>query len=100
MSGRQTNGWGECVWCGEQLKPEDKEPHSDLCEFCEKWNNLAQLVIKRKYLAIKHVDIAKKENNQKALEYWDNKFTTYEAIHIIIIDALNLKKQKLWEESY
>lgn len=98
MSGRELNGWGECVWCGEMLKPEDPEPRCDHCEFCRKWNELAQLVIKRKFYTEKKMN--ENKDNQKAFDYWKNKHETYQAIHKVLIDALNLKKIKLYGESY
>lgn len=103
LSGRQSNGWGECVWCGEMLKPEDKDPYSDNCEFCQKWNELTQLVIKRKFHAEKMIKEAENEQNQKAIEYWRNKrdrYQTIHEIHEILIEALNVKKINLYGETY
>lgn len=100
MSGREANGWGECVWCGETLKPEDKDPHSDRCEFGLKWNALVQLVIKRKLNAKDKMSKAKKEENVKALEHWSNKGAAYRKIHQLMIEMLQVKRTKVWGETY
>ncbi len=100
MSGRQVNGWGECVWCGEMLKPEDKNRYSDLCEHCEKWNELAQLLIKRRSIAEKKVSKAIEEKNVKAALYWQRRKNVYSEMLDKIREALNLKKHYLWGECY
>lgn len=100
MSGRQLNGWGDCVYCGETLKPEDKRNTSDHCPFCLKWLEVAQIAIDRRFYAEKQLIKAEKEKNQKAAEYWLNKEASYREIHKTLIVALSIKRKKLYHETY
>jgi hypothetical protein len=90
MSGRQANGWGECVYCGEMLTPEDEERYSDHCRFCNQWIKLVHIAINRRAYAEKK--ITENAGNQKAIDYWTKKRDKYNEIHMKLIEALNLKK--------
>jgi len=100
MSGRESNRWGECVNCGETLKPEDECSTSDRCKFCLKWTELAHIAINRRFLAEKRIKEAEKEGNLKAVTYWSTKKEAYTEIHKKLIEALNIKRRKLWHETY
>ncbi|GAG96435.1 unnamed protein product [marine sediment metagenome] len=99
---RQTNGWGDCVNCGEQLTPQDEERWSDRCPFCLKLTAVFQLVNHRHMLAEKGLkEVEKMEpENPKAIEHWTSKKAAYLEIHAILRDALKVKKDKLWGEGY
>ncbi len=66
MSGRQPNRWGECVFCGEMLKPEDKNNTSDHCEFCDAWVTAAHIAINRYFLSDKNLS---KSTTSESKEY-------------------------------
>lgn len=96
MSGREVNGWGDCVWCGEMLTPEDPDRWSDRCVFCEAWNKVAQIAIDRRFKAQKtlnKLDPADKNIDfEKSKAYWTKQVETYAEIHRTMIQVMRLKK--------
>lgn len=94
---RQSNGWGDCVNCGEILKPEDEDRYADRCPFCLRLTKVFQLVNDRILYAEKNIRYAETEEFSN---YWTTRLETYKAIHERLREALKLKKDELWGESY
>jgi len=104
MGGRQTSGWGNCVDCGEMLKPEDEDSWSDRCPVCETRGKLYQLILKREYyikdrLKETSTEKWKKEYGTTGEECWTKKLEIYTAMYEPLKKLRELK-QKLWEECY
>lgn len=60
---------------------------------------MIQLVINRMYYSKKQSSQNDSQTEQ-AKTYWQHKENTYRQIHKNLIDVLNIKKQKLYGESY
>jgi len=104
--GRHSDGWGNCVECGEVLKPEDAERlgWSDRCEMCLTRAKLYHLILDREYTArdtLKQVttDEWRKENGDTAEEYWTKRLETYREMYEPLKEMRRLK-QSLQDESY
>jgi len=105
MSGRQSNGWGNCVWCGEMLKPEDAEPWSDRCPFCLAWTKLKRITNERvEYIErmIKTVTTEewKAENDESGEKYWAAQLTIYESIDNALLKILINKRKNSYDTSW
>ena len=106
MGGRQSTGWGECVECGETLKPEDAERlgWSDRCGFCLTRSNLYHIILERENNAIRNLNEVNtekwiKENGERAKEHWISILDTYQAMYEPL-KRLRTLKTSLWGESY
>jgi len=105
MGGRQLNGWGNCVWCGEMLLPEDAEPWSDRCPFCLAWLKIKRITDERlEHIKKKVKEITteewKTEHGETGERYWTGQLAIYETIRTSLLEMLKSKKENSYDTSW
>jgi len=105
MGGRQPNGWGNCVWCGEMLLPEDAEPWADRCPFCLAWLKIKRITGERlQYIKKKVKEVTteerKAEHGETGEVYWVGQLAIYEAIKASLLEILRRKKENSYDTSW
>jgi len=105
MGGRQLNGWGNCVWCGEMLLPEDAEPWSDRCPFCLAWLKIKRITDERlEYIKKKIKEVTteewKTEHGETGERYWTEQLAIYETIRTSLLEILKSKKENSYDTSW
>jgi len=102
MGGRRSNGWGNCVWCGEMLAPEDDDPYSDQCPFCLAWMKLKRITVERlqhirKMIKEVTTEEWKTEHGDTAEKAWRESYETYESIRKSLVEILKTKKRSSYD---
>lgn len=105
MGGRQPSGWGDCVWCGEMLLPEDAEPWADRCPFCLAWLKLKRINDERLEYIKKMINSVtteewKTEHGETGEKYWGGQHATYKSINDALLEILAVKKRDSYETSW
>ena len=104
---RESNGWGNCVRCGEMLTPDDAEElgWSDRCRFCLEMVDVFDIVNPRlQYIRNQLKKVSSEEwiteHGVTGEEYWQKRFDSYQNIRSTLIEVLKLKTSEDWNASY